>query len=317
MANTEVRARAVFIDSEAAYGISADPSDPFSTLGDAPRVNPIIEVVEDESVIATQDGLPHQSYPSHNTVSIEAYLRGKSGVAGTSPVQIAIFHAAGFGETVDSGVSSTLTPITSHTDALAPAMTVVEEVYHTNGQMRLGTAVGTRGNLTLDFQMDTYAKLTFEGMALFDQLDSLATGTPPAVSAYDGGKPPLLVRGITFDLEGSSYCVKGLDLATNWSVEEERCATGTTSLDSVHLVRAAGSRMGGTLSAMDAAAFDAVRTAIGTDAELDMTIALSDGTDTITVEMTIQFGQYERSGGNLGSYSFPYFVVGSPTVAFT
>jgi hypothetical protein len=317
MANTEVRARAVFIESEATSGTDPTPTDAFSTLGDAPRVMPQTVPVENESVIATQDGLAHKGYQSHNDVNIEAYLFGKSGAAGTSPVQIAIFHAAGFGETPVVSTSSTLTPITSHTDATAPSMTVYEEVYHTNGQMRRGKASGVRGNLVLDLQMDTYAKMTFTGVGLFAELASLASGTAPALTAYDGGKDPMLVRGITFDLDGSSYCVTGMDLNTNWSVEENRCGTGTSSLDSVHLVRGAGSRMGGTLSAQDAAALDAIIAAIGADSELDLSVTLTDGTDTIEISMTIQFGQYERSGGNLGSYSFPYFVVGSPEVVFT
>ena len=75
--------------------------------------------------------------------------------------------------------------------------------------------------------------------------------------------------------------------------------------------------MGGTLEFADVDLFEQILTAYGTDAQYTFSAVWADGTDTVTLTFTLQFGQYTRSGGNLGSYSVPYFVVGTPTITFT
>jgi hypothetical protein len=316
MANTEVRQRAIKIAEMATLGTDPTPTAAFKTIGDGARISPIRTVVEDTGVTADVDGLAHQTFGSHNDVALEMFVVGKESAAGDSAVQKAIFHAAGFGETISASTSSTYALETAHTiSGGIPPMAVYEEVYYTDGQMRRFKALDVYGNLTITAENDNYLRMTFEGMAPFVQAAALASGTKP--TSYDGDKKPLLFRNATITIEGTSYCVTGWDYNTNWALEEERCATGASSLDSVTLVRGEGSREGGTLQFIDADLLDEILTAYGTDAEYTLVVECSDGTDTVTFNAEIQFGQYERNGGNLGSFAVPYFVVGTMSMVFT
>lgn len=311
MANLDVREKNLSIESETAYGtdvIAGSPEVYFSVIGDAPTTSPQRVVIEDESVKAFHSGNPHKTYASHNDIAFETYLRGKSGAAGTASAQSAILKASGFDEELDTG-DSTYKPITHHTMATAPSMTVYEDVFNTAGTARRAITTGVYGNATFTLEMDTFARLSFAGIGLFGQLAEPASTTPAALSATDGGKPPLVVRGLTLTIDSDTYCVQAMELSTNWSVEEDRGACGASSLKQVILKRGAASRIGGSLTFRDPALLTKILASYGADAIYDYSAVLSNGTDTVTISGKLQFGQYERTGGNLMNYSVPYFCL--------
>lgn len=315
----EVREKAVAFEAETTYGtdVIADSIDNyFKVVGDAPIVAPQRVVVESEEVCATQDGIEHQSYTSHNDVTLTVYLRGKESTAGDAPLWAALLQASGAAETITASTSAAYTWETFHTPSNAPSMTIYEDVYYTNGNTRRFEATGVYGNLTLSAEMDNYATVAFTGMGLFTQAES-STSSRTAPSAYDGSKSALLCRAMTIEINSTAYNLRAFDLNTNWALEEDRNMSGSSSLDRVYLKRGSASRMGGSLEFADVDLFEQILTAYGTDAQYTFSAVWADGTDTVTLTFTLQFGQYTRSGGNLGSYSVPYFVVGTPTITFT
>lgn len=315
----EVRERAVSFESESTYGtdvISGSPTAFFKVVGDSPIVSPQRVVVESEEVCAVHDGIEHQSFASHNDASFSIYLRGKESAAGDAPLWAALLMATGAEETITASTSAAYTWVTYHTPSVAPSMTLYEDVFYTDGTARRFIAPGQYGNMVLTAEMDTYATVAYTGMGLFQQGAS-STSSISLPGSYDGSKPRLICRNLVVSIGGSNYALRSFDLNTNWSLEEDRSMSGSSSLDAVYLKRASGSRMGGTLDFADVDLFEAILSAYGTDAQLAMTATWDDGTDTVVLSQTIQLGQYTRSGGSLGSFSVPYFVVGTSTITFT
>lgn len=307
----ETSNRNLSFESESTYGtdiIAGSPDVFFSSLGDGPRIAPRRTLVEDESIKGIHSGNPHKTFASHCDVNIEALLRGKGGAAGTAAVHAALLKAAGFEETLNATTSAVYKPITYHTDAKAPAVTVYEDMFQSDGQRRRNIATGARGNLTFNLEADQYARVTFAGIGLFTETSAIAAGTPN-LTGYDGSRAPMLVRAMTLSLGADTHCPMAVEIGTNWSVEEDRGACGTNSLRGVYLRRPGGSRMGGRLTFRDPSILTKLLGGYGTDAIYDLAIALSNGTDTLTITSKVQFGHYERAGGSLIEYGADFFCL--------
>lgn len=312
MANT-LRYRAVTFESETTEGvdvIDGSPATWYSTLGDGPRVHPVRAVVENNGVKAIHSGNPHQMFGSHADVNLSFELKGKSGAAGAAAVHGPILQACGFAETLNAATSSVYTLVTYHTPAVgAASATVYEQQYESSGQYRRYIATGVRGNASFNFTMDSYATLDLTGgMGKYVEPGTLATAAAPV--AYDNDRANLLVRAIVLEIDSTEYCPRAIEFSTNWTVEADRRACGTSSLSAVRLVRGDGSRAGGTLTFSDPTLFAKILTAYGTDAQYALEITLTNGTDTLVVTGLIQFGMYERGGAAITEYSCPFFFVG-------
>jgi hypothetical protein len=314
MTDLLTRNRDVAWASESSYGTDPDSGSPstwFSTLGEGPRVSQQDQVVEDNGVRGEHDGLPHQTFQSHCDVSLEFYLRGKESSAGDAPLWSPVLLAAGFEETINASTDATYDLVTSHTDSVAPAMTVHERQWLNNGDYRSIIATGVRGNLSLQLTADEFAMATFEGRGLYGALDSTdQTGNPSGT--YDGGKSPLLTRNMSVSIGGTSYELDELAIdLTNWSINDHRPTSGTSSLDRVELRRGDDSRVGGEMTFKDMAMLDEVLGAYSADSEFALSIELADGTDTLTMTCSsLQFGAYTRNGGPLESFGVPFFLNG-------
>lgn len=322
MTNFLTRNRDIAFASETVYGTdpnSGSPSTWFSTLGEGPRVSQQDQVVEDNGVRGHHHGLPHQTFQSHCDVSFEMYVRGKESSAGDPPLWAPVLEACGFEETIAASTDATYDLITAHTQANAPSMTVHERQFLNTGDYRDIIATGVRGNLNLTLTADEFAMLSFEGRGLYAALDSSdQTGSP--AGSYDGGKSPLLVRNTTVSIGGTAYEVDELSLdLTNWSLNDHRPTSGTSSLDRVELRRGDDSRVGGELTFKEVAALDEVLGAYSADSEFALSIVLSDGTDTITItNSSLQFGAYTRNGGPIESFGVPFFLNGAgASIEFT
>lgn len=310
---TSLRYRAVAARSETTPGTDIIAGSPaayyLSTTGDAPRIAPVREVVEDQSVGAQHSGRRHRTYGSHCQVELPTHMRGKTAAAGTGPIHAPLLKAAGFKEVLTPATSATYTLCTYHTVAGgAPPMTVYEDTYDSDGQYRRGISTGVRGNLNVNLAMNEAANLNFSGVGLFNQIAAPASGAPPAIT--DGDKPLLLVRALTLEIGGDPYCLTNVEFGTNWSVEQIMGTCGANALKEVHLVRPSGSRAGGTLTFQEVAALTEVLTSYAADTPATFEAVLADGTDTITITGLIQFGNFTRGGGNIVEYSVPFFFIG-------
>jgi hypothetical protein len=308
---TTLRYRAISFMSEAVEGtdvIAGNPTVFFTTLGDAPRVNPVREGVESNGVKAIHSGSPHVMFNSHGDVNLSMELKGKSGAAGAAAVHAAVLKASGFKEVLTPATSAAYSLATYHTiaDDCGP-MTVYEQQYDATGQFRRYIARGVRGNLNFNLAENEQAIIDFVGEGLYNAPANLASGTAPGT--YDASRAPLIVRSLTLTIGGTPYCVTAMEFGTNWSVERITGACGPDSSKGTRLVRGDASRPGGSLTFNDVTLFAQILAAYGTDAVYALSATLSNGTDTVVISGRIQFGMYDRGGGNITEYSVPFFFL--------
>ena len=225
--------------SETTYGTDALP--PAPTDWEQTIQCEIIDVREalpDEADRACASPGPADSTPSHNEVTVESYLFGKSGAAGTAPGIDALFKACGLQRTDDPGVSVAYTPYTDTDDmTVTPSATIKCWQKTTDGEVMLCTALGFRGNVTLIFQERQKARVRFEGRARYTKRANAAANTFPKPTAYSGNKRALVVTGITFEIGGTLFRARGIQFTTEWELVEDRDVTATTSIDEIHLRR--------------------------------------------------------------------------------
>lgn len=312
----EVLERAIVIGSEASYGVDPTPAALISTIGDAPRISPVRERMPDEAVRARHDGVRHEMFDSHNDVSIETYLRGKNGTAGSPPFWSPLLLASGAEETITASTDVAYTWVTFHTMAVAPSVAIKEHVFYSDGNSRTSTALGVRGNMTITAAADSFGMVAFEGIGPFTQTEATASSGATAFSNadFDDGVTKVKIVDMVLSLDGTTtYALDSAEFSTNWTLEEDRTAKGGSSLDEVHLRRAPGENMGGSFDFKDITIFDKILADYGTDAELALILTFGGG---VTLECDIQFGQYSRNGGNIGTFSVPYFAVGPCTLRF-
>lgn len=316
----ELKYRAVAFQSESTEGTDptgGTPSTFYRVLGTGHAINPKRTFLPDESVGGTHERPANQSIGSHNDVAFQMYLFGKESSAGDPAQQADLLKACGFKETITASTSAAYELTTFHTTANAPTMTVYERRWHTDAEYRQTIASAVRGNAMLTFEMEKYALIDFqEGIGGYQETGSSTTaGSPPAFGGYNGGKSPLKVVSMTATFDATARKIKKLDVATAWGVIQDKDSNGSTSHRQTELVRT--DPPAGSLDSSDIDLFEDVLTAQSTDATVTVQIVLTDGTDTITVDMDIQFGQYNRTGGDIGAFSYPFTVVGNITVTFT
>ena len=269
------------------------------------EVVPVRQRVSNNVVRGVASPAASKTYASHCTVTITGYLDGAT--AGDPPAYDPLLQASGHSIAVDAGVSVTYKPQT------AQAKTVTVYLYHRadDGQYRLFSSTGVRGNFSINLETGSAPTYTFEGVGQYVAPGASLIAGPTLPNVYGGGKQLLCADGMTFSVGGSSFAIEGMDLATNWSVEEIRTLTGSSQLDAVKLIRGDDSHIGGGLNFVYTSDFESVLTKHGVDTEFLLSGAITDGTDTVTLSAPkVQFDQWSMNAGNTSRYSVPYMCNG-------
>ena len=319
-AKRELKYREVAFAPEATEGTDptgGTPSDWYRLLGDNHAINPKRLWLPDESVGGTHERPAGQSIGTHNEVQIPMYLFGKESTAGDPALQAALFGAMGFDETITASTSAAYELVTFHTMAVAPTITVYERRRYSDGQYRQVKSHAVRGNGTFTFEMEKYALVEMpDGRGPYQEVPTGTTaGTPPAFGSYNGGKRPLKVVSMVAEVDSTARKLTKCDFNTGWDVTLDKDTSGATSTQQVELSRSSAPT--GSFESADIDLFDDVLTAQATDEVIPIEITLTDSTDTVVVAMDVQFGQYNRTGGPIGKFSFPFTVVGNITITFT
>ena len=249
----------------------------------------------------------HDTYGSHCDVEVHIPLTGKLSAAGDAPADPvdALLQASGFVGATSAGVSYSYTLSTFHTSATATSATVYLAEYTTGGEVRTYKAVGCRFNVNIDAAADAHVRLSFVGMGKYADTDETPVTAPSSPSAYTGGKSPLLTQGMTFSLDAESFAVTAYSCSSNWSMEEDRTITGSTSLDAIDLIRPDGQPVGSSVDFRDSGDLDYILGEWKADTALDMVVDFTDGTDTVTITGAVQCQQYSKARGNIFGYTVP------------
>jgi len=263
--------------------------------------------VRDATVRAYAAANTHDTYGSHCDVEVHIPLTGKLSAAGDAPADPvdALMQASGFVGATSVGVDYTYTLSTFHTSTTATSATVYLAEYTTAGEVRTYKAVGCRFNASLAAEADAHVRLSFVGMGKYADTDETPITAPSSPAAYTGSKAPLLTQGMTFDLNGTSFATLNYSVSTNWSLEEDRTITGSTSLDAIDLIRPDGQPVGSSVDFRDSASLDYILGEWKADSVLDLTVTFGDGTDTVTITGAVQCQQYSKARGNIYSYTVP------------
>lgn len=254
--------------------------------------------------------------PSHNEVTIEQYLFGKSGAAGTGPSNLPLWLACGFKQTVVPATSLALTPNTNSSDmATSPSATVKSWELTTDGEAMLSTALGFRGNAQIILQLQQRARVRFEGRATYTKKSNKAAHGLTLPTEYSGEKCPLVVTGITFEIDGTEFQLVNAELSTNWEVVEDRTATASTSIDDIHLRRPKGQYMVLSVDFLRTEDLEVVLAKYSDtacDSSLTVNAVLGDGTDTVTITAPRGFfGDYTRTDGATVEFAVPISLAGN------
>ena len=253
-------------------------------------------------------GLTHETVGSHNDVTINVPLYGKESSAGDPPPSLSgLFQAAGLEEEVNASTSVVYAPVTFHTMAAAPSVSIYTAEYVTDGTVRTHLTTGVRLNFTLTASGDQHVRLSFTGIGLYSEPDAAAGAAPSNPSSYSGGKSPMLSQGMTHSRAAESAALQEFELSTNWSLEENRNITGANSLDRVDLIRGEDSNVGGSTTFSDSDELQVALTDFAADTEAAMGASWADGTDTVAINApAVQLDKPSKSKGNTHSFAQPF-----------
>lgn len=302
----------VHVISEAVYGTDPTVGTPSVWLAVISCViQEVREFRQDQSVRGVHSPGRHISMPSHCDVSIEGYLTGRAGAAGTPPAWAPMLKAANLKETIDVGVGVSYNPVTITDDmAVVPSMTLYKYQKMSNGQVMLQKASGIRGNLTFTFEHGQRIKFKFEGKGLYSEWADPASA-PANPTAYSGDGAGMLAQGMVATLEAEPLPLETFELATNWTLEENRTMTGATNLDSVKPKRGEDSAAGGSFGFRARSLLLFCLTNYRLDSAMALSLAASNANATITLTApAVQLGQFAPTPGNIYSFSVPFWLRG-------
>lgn len=347
MSELSSRYARVIVASESTYGTDAVNTILTTATADIVyqdlrnlEINPMRTVVEINRVRGSHSGVAHKTLADHCTVSCEIPLSGWiSGDAGEeAPYYNAFLKAMNLKETVVSATSATYNPATVAQNGLT---IYAYEVNLEDNNSRLTYCTGVRGNGTLNFALGEEAFISFEGMGIYQSEISApaaffnaSTGAAAllkngstAVTARSGGgtevyanKAPIICTGMTFEVGGTTYDIKSLDLGLNWTTTPKSIINASSNVRKVLLTRGEGSRIGGSFELLDGDQISDMITKMSADTEATMSIVLvegdgSTGSATITISLPkIQLGPPTKGDDSgMRTYSVPFFANGTWT----
>lgn len=317
------------VETETTYGTDAidpGPATDFQAFRDV-NIVPIINTIESPRATASASGEKHCQLPSHNDVTWEMPLSGKTGAAGTAPAYDAFLLASGFKKTVVASTSVSYKPNTNNDMTDTPSATLWMYKYKlSDANAYLFKAFGYRGNVTMTMTIGEEAVIAGTGMALYSAWPTSTVSKPTAPTSYIGASC-MVVTAMTVTVGATSYPIENFEIQSNWAMTEIRTGASTGgTLSQVLLTRPmSGGRLIGSMTLVDGAtALNDMITkwAAGTQATLSVT--LTNGTDTITITApNMQFGQPAETAEGVLKYDVPlYFNRGTSgddeiTIAYT
>jgi hypothetical protein len=302
----------VHMISEATYGDDPVVGTPSAFMAMIScDITPVREFRQDASVRGVHSPGKHISLASHCDVSMEFYLTGRSGAAGTAPAWAPLLKAANFKEVINAGVSVSYKPVTITDDmGVVPSCTIYK--YHKlgNGQAMLQKAHGVRGNLTITVEHGQRIRVKFEGKGLYNELAAPAAA-PSNPTAYAGDSAGLLAQGIVATLDAEPLPLESFELATNWTVEPLSTWSGPANVDCFKLKRGDDSAIGGSFNYKSRALLEYVIAQYQLDSVLPLAIEATNGVATVEINApALQLGQYAKTAGNIYSFAQPYWLRG-------
>jgi hypothetical protein len=305
-------------DSEATYATSP-LSDPPATVYHTRdfKIEPKVVIVDPDRYTATQAGEAHDIIESHNEITGEIPLFGKESVAGDPPVGLdQIFQAAGLKKTVNAATDVTFN-FTTLTGSMSDAPSISAVVYKRSIEddtVRKIETRGARGNLEFMLEVGQEAYVTLnDWVGMYSELEA-AAATPTLPTAYSADKGPMIVRNISITVDGETWEIEKLNLATNWTVEQLMIGDpggGNGQLGKVLLLRPkSGARPGGSITLVDgSAALDQIRQAANMRQQFTLAASITNGTDTITMNSDgFQFGAMQGAPSSIYKFDVPYFL---------
>jgi hypothetical protein len=301
------------IESETTYGTDAispgPPSDWYAFR--ACDIMPVVNPIESPRATASASGERHCVLESHNDVSWEMPLSGKTGAAGTAPAYDALLAASGFKKSVVASTSVTYRPTTVNDMTDTPSATIWLYKYRlTDSNAYLLKAFGYRGNVTMTMTMGEEAVIAGTGMALYSAYPTSTVAKPTAPTTYLGAGC-MVVEGMSLTVGATSYPVESFEIQSNWTMTEIRTGASTGgTLSQVLLTRPmSGGRLIGSLTLVDGAtAFQDMITKWSAGTQATLSATLTNGVDTITITApNVQFGQPAESAEGILKFDVPIY----------
>lgn len=301
----------IAVKSEATYdtdpwgGSDPDAGDWIAAYKDS-NIESVRQIVENDTIRPFASGVEHESYGSHCNVTINIPLYGKESSAGDPPQGLsALYKAAGLGETINAGVSAVYAPETFHTIANAPSCAIYVAEYLTDGDVRTHLVTGVRFNeFSLTAADGQHARHSFQGMGTYSEEDAAAVSAPSNPASYSAGKSPLLSQGMSFTVDATAFPITDFELLLNWSLEEDRDLTGSSSLDGVDLVRGDAQRVNASINFRGSAEAETALGLVRGDSAAAIEAGFGDGTDSVDIEIPNgQLANYEKSRGVVFSFA--------------
>lgn len=244
------------LQESGSYGNSAftgsyDPSEWFAASNIV--IKPQTTIIENEDITAGFSGRKSLSYGKACDVTVDFKLTGRSGSVGGPAASEAFWspfqYAAGFEKTLVAGTPNYLEYNPVGSSAVGSSMTIVNYQIHDDdtATSRKHVARGVRGNLTYNFAIDQVAKASFSGRGLYYSYPSSTTVTPSLPTSYSGEQDAHICTNMSFQLDSVSYCLEGMDISTNWGINDDNCMTTDGAVSEVFLGRGTGARIGGSM----------------------------------------------------------------------
>lgn len=280
---------------------------------------------------AQNSGVRHITFSDMSAVEMEVPLTGKvgAGAGDEAPYYDPIWSMLGFKSTVVSTTSCTYTPSTVQQSA-ASIYKWTRNAEDANWRLQYTTGVRGTATLSLAVNEEAYLSVSANGLyqelmtdaaAFFNSSDeaALLKDGSTAVTARTTGtevqvdKTALGCKQMTITYNGTTLPISNMEINFNRTQDMVRTVNGTETVSKVILTVADATRIEGSFSLQDGdAAFDLVRDALAGDTEYALSVALTDGTDTITISMPkVQIGVYsEAANGQLRTFDVPFFLNG-------
>jgi len=311
---------------EDAYGSGTDGTTDFTTGHDPddwyavrtqgePPFSEVINTIANQEMTATHSTKKSHNYGHRLDVSLTVPLKGKKSTAGDPPFGSWLLKAMNLEETVNATTSTVYRPVTGDDQTRVPSAALAMYMF-TRGydDAYRWVCKGVRGNGTLTLEMGENATLGFEGAGLYApwptdlHVADNANTLPTTPTEYSGEKNTLEVIGMTFEVDTGSgltaYPIESMDLQTNWSLQEDMVGTkADRTLEQLYLERGSEDPPGGGITFKGrSAAMKAILPLASSGADCQITVTLSDGTD--TVELNIPVVQFSEQTVSLEGSTF-------------
>ena len=298
----------VGVDSEATYGDDAfEGADPTDYLAfDEFEVDPEYGEAEDEAVLAVHSGRKSDTWGDYLGVSWTLPLT-LAPAAGDPPAWAALLKSSNFEETIEADTSVTYKPVTGNAMARVPSATAIYYMIESGHESAYKWILeGLRTDLTIQLEMNEYARISGDSRALFAPQPSTTVPKPSNPTTYSGDDAIPRVVNLQATAGSEVIEIESLEIATewDWGMDYQGANTPDGSVSEIHLVRQRGSNMsaGITLKARGHA-LETMIPELDDDNAFEISATLAKGGRSLDISMPrVQFTGYSYTGDNRKSY---------------